>query len=164
MNNRGRRRCACVKVLRIPFESATESDVNRSINPLRGGRLFRCQQFWSCEAPGFVIENEEILRSVHTGMRHVVNKGIYVCNRGGDRINLFYELLDRKALILVRLLGMRPAATHHGPVRGKCRKVTLGIADFKYALSDGLRAIQQAPRQARADRKITRCDAHSSLH
>lgn len=65
------------------------------------------QRLWSCEAPGFVSENEEILRGVDAVMKHVGNNGIYVYDRGGDRINLFAPLLERKARFLVRLVGNR---------------------------------------------------------
>jgi uncharacterized short protein YbdD (DUF466 family) len=65
------------------------------------------QRLWSCEAPGFVSENEEILRGVDTVMRHVGNKGIFVYDRGGDRINLFGPLLDKHARFLIRLVGTR---------------------------------------------------------
>jgi hypothetical protein len=65
------------------------------------------QRLWSCEAPGFVSENEEILRGVDTVMKHVGNNGIYVYDRGGDRINLFGPLLDRNVRFVVRLVGNR---------------------------------------------------------
>lgn len=65
------------------------------------------QSLWSHEAPGFDSENEEILRGVDAVMAHVGQRGIFVCDRGGDRINLFGPLLDRKARFLVRLVGNR---------------------------------------------------------
>ncbi len=65
------------------------------------------QRLWSCDAPGFVSENEEILRGVDAVMKHVGNKGVYLYDRGGDRINLFGPLLDRSARFLVRLVGNR---------------------------------------------------------
>lgn len=65
------------------------------------------QRLWSCTAPDFESENEEILRGVDTVMRHVGTRGIYVCDRGGDRINLFGPLLDKKARFLIRLVGNR---------------------------------------------------------
>lgn len=65
------------------------------------------QRLWSCSAPGFVSENEEILRGVDAVMAHVKHNGIFVYDRGGDRINLFAPLLDRKARFLVRLVGTR---------------------------------------------------------
>jgi len=79
--------------------AGTELDSNK-ITPLY-------QRLWSCEAPGFVSENEEILRGVDAVMKHVGNKGVYLYDRGGDRINLFGPLLDRYARFLVRLVGNR---------------------------------------------------------
>lgn len=38
-------------------------------------------------------------------MKHVGDNGVYVYDRGGDRINLFGPLLDREARFLVRLVG-----------------------------------------------------------
>ena len=70
------------------------------------------QRLWSCEAPDFVSENEEILRAVDAVMAHVGHRGIFVCDRGGDRINLFGPLLDRKARFLVRLVGKRHLVCH----------------------------------------------------
>ncbi len=65
------------------------------------------QRLWSCEAPNFVSENDEILRGVDAVMAHVGHRGVFVCDRGGDRINLFGPLLERKARFLVRLVGNR---------------------------------------------------------
>jgi len=71
------------------------------------------QRLWSCEAPDFVSENEEILRGVDAVMAHVGRRGVFVYDRGGDRINLFGPLLDRQARFLVRLRGDR-YLIHHG--------------------------------------------------
>jgi len=65
------------------------------------------QRLWSAQAPDFVSENEEILRAVDAVMGHVGRRGLWVMDRGGDRINLFGPLLDRKARFLVRLVGTR---------------------------------------------------------
>lgn len=65
------------------------------------------QRLWSCDSPGFVSENDEILRGVDAVMKYVGNSGIYIYDRGGDRINLFGPLLDRYARFLVRLVGNR---------------------------------------------------------
>lgn len=70
------------------------------------------QRLWSCDAPDFVSENEEILRGVDAVMAHVGHRGVFVCDRGGDRINLFGPLLDRKARFLVRLVGNRNLVYH----------------------------------------------------
>lgn len=65
------------------------------------------QQLWSSEAPDFVSENEEILAAVDTVRAHTARRGVWVVDRGGDRINLFKPLLDRGARFLVRLRGDR---------------------------------------------------------
>lgn len=65
------------------------------------------QHLWSCEAPGFTSENDEILHAVDAVMAHVGQRGLWVMDRGGDRINLFGPLLDRGARFLFRLVGNR---------------------------------------------------------
>lgn len=65
------------------------------------------QRLWSADAPGHISENEEILRGIDAVARHVGKRGIYVCDRGGDRINLLAPLLDRELRFLVRLVGTR---------------------------------------------------------
>jgi hypothetical protein len=65
------------------------------------------QRLYSAQAPGFVSENEEILRAVNTVRRHLEGRGIWVVDRGGDRINLFDPLLDARERFLIRLVGSR---------------------------------------------------------
>lgn len=65
------------------------------------------QRLWSADAPDFVSENEEVLRAVDALMAHVGRRGIFVYDRGGDRINLFGPLLDKQARFLFRLVGNR---------------------------------------------------------
>lgn len=65
------------------------------------------QRLWSASAPGFVSENEEILQAVDRVREHAGGRGIWVIDRGGDRINLFAPLLERHARFLVRLVGNR---------------------------------------------------------
>ena len=71
------------------------------------------QRLWSQDAPDFVSENEEILRGVDAVMAHVGRRGIFVYDRGGDRINLFGPFLDRGARFLVRLVGNRHLVYKH---------------------------------------------------
>ena len=71
------------------------------------------QRLWSQDAPDFVSENEEILRGVDAVMAHVGRRGIFVYDRGGDRINLFGPFLDRQARFLVRLVGNRDLVHNH---------------------------------------------------
>lgn len=65
------------------------------------------QRLYSSKAPDFVSENEEILGAVDTVRGHLGDRGIWVIDRGGDRINLFGPLLERNERFLVRLLGNR---------------------------------------------------------
>ena len=82
------------------------------------------QRLWSADAPDFVSENEEILRGIDAVMEHVGRCGLWVMDRGGDRINLFGPMLDRHARFLFRLVGNR-----HVVYNGKtqlARDVALG--------------------------------------
>jgi len=65
------------------------------------------QRLWSAEAPGHVSENAEILRAIDAVMAHVGGRGLWVMDRGGDRINLFAPMLERRARFLFRLVGTR---------------------------------------------------------
>lgn len=64
-------------------------------------------RLWSAEAPDFVSENEEILRGIDAVAAHVGRRGLWVMDRGGDRINLFDALLERQLRFLFRLVGNR---------------------------------------------------------
>jgi hypothetical protein len=83
---------ACVAV-------ACEPDKRRVI-PLH-------QRLWSAEAPDFESENTELLSVIDTIRVPTQGRGIYVIDRGGDRIKLFNPLLDRKLRFIVRLTGDR---------------------------------------------------------
>lgn len=65
------------------------------------------QRLWSVEAPGHVSENAEILSAIDSVMGHVGRRGLWVMDRGGDRINLFAPMLDRDARFMFRLVGNR---------------------------------------------------------
>jgi hypothetical protein len=65
------------------------------------------QHLYSAQAPDFVSENDEILRSVDMISEHIGSLGIWVMDRGGDRSNLIEPLLDRKKRFLIRLVGDR---------------------------------------------------------
>jgi hypothetical protein len=77
----------------------TQVDSNRMV-PLY-------QRLWSAEAPDFTSENDEIMRAVDAVRAHTGNRGVWVIDRGGDRINLFVPLLERGARFLVRMRGDR---------------------------------------------------------
>ena len=62
---------------------------------------------WSVEAPDFTSENHEILRGIDAVAKHVGHRGLWIMDRGGDRINLFGPMLDRKLRFMFRLVGNR---------------------------------------------------------
>lgn len=74
-------------------------------------------RLWSAEAPDFVSENHQLLEVIDTIRSATQGRGIYVMDRGGDRINLFNPFLDRKMRFIVRLVGDR-----HLVLRGRCRE------------------------------------------
>lgn len=65
------------------------------------------QRLWSTQAPGHRSENDEILRGIDTVSAHMGGRGLWVMDRGGDRINLLGPLLDRELRFLFRLVGNR---------------------------------------------------------
>ena len=64
-------------------------------------------RLYSSGAPGFVSENEEIVRAVRDVSREVGDRGIYVIDRGGDRRKLYYPLLGAGRRFIIRLVGVR---------------------------------------------------------
>ena len=64
-------------------------------------------RLWSAESPDFISENEELLRVVDLIRAATGGRGIYVMDRGGDRIALFEPLLERKLRFVVRMTGDR---------------------------------------------------------
>jgi hypothetical protein len=61
------------------------------------------QSLYSAEAEGFVSENDEILRAVNLISVHTKDRGIWVMDRGGSRINLIEEFLTHHRRFIVRL-------------------------------------------------------------
>ena len=82
------------------------------------------QRLWSSKAPDFVSENDEIMRGVDAVCTHTGGCGVWVMDRGGDRINLFDPLLDREARFLVRLRGDRHLV-HNGQTM-TAKEIALG--------------------------------------
>jgi hypothetical protein len=80
------------------------------------------QRLYSYTAPDFTSENDEILKAVDTVMQHVQNRGVWVIDRGADRIKLFTPLLERTARFMVRMVGDRHLLV------GKQKHVALDIA------------------------------------
>jgi hypothetical protein len=65
------------------------------------------QRLWSAKAPDFESENAQILQVIDTIREPTHGRGIYVMDRGGDRIKLLNPLLDRKLRFIVRCVGDR---------------------------------------------------------
>jgi len=81
------------------------------------------QRLYSYTAPEFSSENDEILHAVDTVQKHVgPQRGIWVIDRGADRIKLYEPLLKRKARFLIRMVGSRHLRT------GKRKRLALDIA------------------------------------
>ena len=64
-------------------------------------------RLWSCEAPDFRSENTEVEAVVDPIAERTKGRGIYVYDRGGDRIGFFEHLLDEDLRFIVRLVGNR---------------------------------------------------------
>ena len=64
-------------------------------------------RLWSSEAPDFQSENTEVEAVVDSIAKRTKGRGIYVYDRGGDRIGFFEHLLDANLRFIVRLVGNR---------------------------------------------------------
>lgn len=62
---------------------------------------------WSSTAPGHLSENNEVLGCIEKVAAKADGNGIFVIDRGGDRMSLFKELLPRGRRFLIRLIGNR---------------------------------------------------------
>ena len=83
-------------------------------------------RLWSCEAPEFTSENDEIAAVVNTLRATTRKRGIYVLDRGGDRGEFFKLFLDNELRLIVRLVGDRTVLWRNRPVLAenlatKCR-------------------------------------------
>jgi len=65
------------------------------------------QSLWSQKAEDFVSENEEILRQIRRVRTATAGRGIVVLDRGGDRRELYAELVPGRARFLIRQRGDR---------------------------------------------------------
>lgn len=72
----------------------------RRVTPLQ-------MRLWSAEAPDFESENLQLLQLIDTIRSATKNRGVYVIDRGGDRMKLFSPLLERGLRFIVRLVGSR---------------------------------------------------------
>ena len=73
-------------------------------------------RLWSQKAPDFQSENAEVLACVDAVSSQTAGRGIWVMDRGADRIKLFEPLLERSLAFIVRLVGNR-----HLVYRGQLR-------------------------------------------
>ena len=88
-------------------------------------------RLWSAEAPDFVSENHQILEVIDTVRAATDGRGVYVIDRGGDRMELFGPFLDRKMHFIVRQVGNRHLlfrGAHHD-VRDLARGCTMRYAE-----------------------------------
>ena len=74
------------------------------------------QRLWSAQAPDFGSENIQLLEVIDTIRAATQGRGIYVMDRGGDRIHLFEPLLARSLRFIIRLTGERDLV-----IRGRAR-------------------------------------------
>lgn len=79
-------------------------------------------RLYSTESPEFISENNEILGVIKMVSDAVGNKGIWVIDRGGDRINLLEPMLRGRHRFLIRLIG------HRNLICGKTIKLAREIA------------------------------------
>lgn len=62
---------------------------------------------WSHDEPAHKSENHEVLSCVARVAKHTGERGIWVIDRGGDRMSLMRVLLHWKLRFLIRLIGNR---------------------------------------------------------
>jgi hypothetical protein len=117
------------------------------------------QRLFSQNAPGFDSENEEILRAMSSISEHVKNRGIWVMDRGGDRIKLFRWILDHSLRFLFRIDGDRHLVVGNQKlfaleIANKCRcpyaKTISRIEDGKekkYEITFGFRRVRLPARK-----------------
>lgn len=75
------------------------------------------QELWSAEAPDFKSENAQLLSIIDTVAGATAQRGVYVLDRGGDRMKLYEPLLERGLRFIIRLRGDR-----HLVLRGRARR------------------------------------------
>lgn len=83
-------------------------------------------RLWSCEAPGFKSENDEIARIVDMIRAYAKRRGIYVIDRGGDRDEIYNIFMGNGLDFIIRMVGNRHLLWRKRPVlaeklAGKCK-------------------------------------------
>lgn len=71
---------------------------------------------WSQAAPDHKSENTEVLSCIERVTGHVASRGIWVMDRGGDRMSIMRELLRHERRFLIRLVGNRNLLYRGKPV------------------------------------------------
>lgn len=74
---------------------------------------------WSQRAPGFKSENHEVLACMVAVMRQVGERGVWVMDRGGDRMKLFEPLLRWRRRFVIRLRGDRTLLQGQTPLAAR---------------------------------------------
>lgn len=64
-------------------------------------------RLYSSEAPDFESENLEIIKAVQTVHRAIGDRGTWVIDRGGDRVELYEFFLNRHLSFIIRMRGDR---------------------------------------------------------
>ena len=62
---------------------------------------------YSQRSPDFESENVEIIKAINQVGNAVQNRGIWVIDRGGDRVDLYESLLKNKRDFIIRMIGLR---------------------------------------------------------
>lgn len=83
-------------------------------------------RLWSCEAPEFTSENDEIAAVVAIICGATKKRGIYVIDRGGDRGEFFNLFLNNELRFIIRMVGDRTLLWRNRPflaerLASKCR-------------------------------------------
>lgn len=77
------------------------------------------QSLWSQKAPDFVSENDEILKLIRRVYKATARRGIFVIDRGGDRRELYRELVPGGYRFLIRQRGDRHLLYKGRPIETK---------------------------------------------
>jgi hypothetical protein len=76
-------------------------------------------RLWSSKAPDFVSENHQLHQIIDMISSATNKRGIYVIDRGGDRIKIYNHLLKNKLDFIIRMVGNRDLL-----VRGRKRNMS----------------------------------------
>lgn len=71
---------------------------------------------WSHDHPDHLSENNEVLTCINRVAKHAGERGVYVIDRGGDRMSIIDPLLQERLRFLVRLVGNRHLIFNNKPI------------------------------------------------